>query len=310
VRNSRNNILRLTQSFALLDCPAGPNRYAAKAMSPTRLGQNFLADANWRARIASLLGARAGDVWVEIGAGHGEMTELLARGGARVIAIELDASLASSLRERAAAWPGAEVVEADVLDVDLAKIAGASPFKVYGNIPYYITSPILHRIFDATATHPGAVLSAHLVMQLEVAERITARPGRREYGYLSAATQFHSTPEILLKIPPGAFRPRPKVASALTKLSFPGESIDLDVANADAFLKFVQGCFAQKRKTLANNLRAMLPAPSDNETRAGGAADGKSPKEIMSEAGIEAGARAEQLPLAQFGALYRVFGKK
>jgi 16S rRNA (adenine1518-N6/adenine1519-N6)-dimethyltransferase len=274
-------------------------------MSPTRLGQNFLADAGWRARIASLLGASAGEAWVEIGAGHGEMIELFAQSGARVIAIELDPILASTLRKRAAAWPSVEVIEADVLEVDLAQLAGESPFKVYGNIPYYITSPILHRIFRVSANHPGKVLSAHLVMQLEVAARLTARPGRREYGYLSAATQFHSNPELLLKIPPGAFRPRPKVASALVKLSFPGEGAYLSITNSEAFLRFVQGCFAQKRKTLANNLRAMRLG--EKSLTAGGAPS-KSLAEMMSEAAIEAGARAEQLTLAQFAALYGSLG--
>jgi 16S rRNA (adenine1518-N6/adenine1519-N6)-dimethyltransferase len=275
-------------------------------MSPTHLGQNFLADANWRSRIASLLGARAGGTWVEIGAGHGEMTELLAQSGARVTAIELDPNLAAQLRKRVAAWPGVKIVEADVLDVDLAKLAGASHFRVYGNIPYYITSPILHRIFDASANHPGALGSAHLVMQLEVAERITSHPGRREYGYLSAATQFHCKPKILLKIPPGAFHPRPKVASALVRLTFPGEGANLSVANADAFLKFVQGCFAQKRKTLANNLRAMRTALSPRGSRAAGVSGLKELTEILGKAGVEAAARAEQLTLTQFAALYHV----
>jgi 16S rRNA (adenine1518-N6/adenine1519-N6)-dimethyltransferase len=274
-------------------------------MSPTRLGQNFLADTGWRARIAAHLDARAGETFVEIGAGHGEMTELLAQRGARVFAIELDRRLAEGLRKRAAAWPNVKIIEADVLEIDLAQIAGASSFKVYGNIPYYITSPILHRIFSVSANHSGAVLSAHLVMQLEVAERLTARPGRREYGYLSVATQYHSVPKILLKIPPGAFRPRPKVASALVGLAFPGGGATLGVANADAFMKFVQGCFAQKRKTLANNLRGMkIPEKS----RAGGGIVPDTLAELISNSGIAAGARAEQLTLAQFAALHNSLG--
>ncbi|MFZ0819032.1 MAG: 16S rRNA (adenine(1518)-N(6)/adenine(1519)-N(6))-dimethyltransferase RsmA [Candidatus Acidiferrales bacterium] len=285
-------------------------------MSPTRLGQNFLV-AGWRARIASLLAARSGEAWVEIGAGHGEMTEQFARAGARVNAIELDKNLAATLRSRAQAWPNVKVIEADVLKVDLAEIAVAPSFKVYGNIPYYITSPILHRIFDASTNHPGAVLSAHLVMQLEVAARLTARPGKsaggKEYGYLSAATQFHSKPEILLKIPPGAFRPQPKVASALVKLSFPGEGVNLSIRDTDAFLTFVQGCFAQKRKTLANNLRGMnlmrRSGKDRNDARPPAGAASKLHLEIMDESGIEAGARAEQLGLAQFAALYRALEK-
>jgi 16S rRNA (adenine1518-N6/adenine1519-N6)-dimethyltransferase len=245
------------------------------------------------------------------------MTELFARAGARVTAVELDANLAATLRKRADAWPTVDIVEADVLDVDLAKIARASPFKVYGNIPYYITSPILHRIFGASAHHPGAVLSAHLVMQLEVAARLIARPGKnaggKEYGYLSAAAQFHTKPEILMKIPPGAFRPRPKVASALVKLSFPGEGVNLGISNTDEFLRFVQRCFARKRKTLANNLRSMdlLTYSNRDQDKARGSqgASDKSHSRVMEEAGIDAGSRAEQLSLPQFAALYRALIK-
>ncbi len=271
-------------------------------MAPAPLGQNFLAGEGWRERILGLLGAHPGDVWVEIGAGNGEMTELLAARSARVIALELDTQLASGLRKRAVHWPNVEIVEADVLTADLSKIAGAANFRVYGSIPYYITSPILHRIY-AAAAH---IESAHLVMQLEVAERLVAEPGCREYGYLSVATQFHARPEILLKIPPGAFRPPPKVDSALVALSFPGPGPDLNIGDAEAFLKFVQSCFAQKRKTLINNLRGIIPAGESGRDRMSGKSTANSLLEILLESGIAGRARAEELTLAQFAALYRI----
>ena len=110
-------------------------------------------------------------------------------------------------------WPGVEIVPGDVLTLDLAKLAGSDTFRVYGNLPYYITSPILHHLFDFA----DRIASIHVVIQYEVAARIAARPGRREYGYLSAACQFYSRPEIVLRIPPGAFRPPPQVTFALVR---------------------------------------------------------------------------------------------
>jgi len=275
-------------------------------MVPAPLGQNFLAGKEWRERIINLLGARAGDVWLEIGAGHGEMTELLAGRAARVIALELDAQLAAGLRKRAANWPNVEVVEADVLTSDLASIAGAANFRIYGSIPYYITSPILHHVFNSAAY----IESAYLIVQLEVAERLVAKPGRREYGYLSVATQLYSRPEILLKIPPGAFRPQPKVYSALVALRFPGLGTGLNWGDTPAFLEFVQGCFAHKRKTLVNNLRGkpLSAKPSRGGER------GKSVRhpllDILHDAGISESARAEELSLDQFAALHRILNSR
>jgi 16S rRNA (adenine1518-N6/adenine1519-N6)-dimethyltransferase len=256
-------------------------------MSRTPLGQNFLADAGWRAQIGAELAARPGDLWIEIGAGHGEMTEFLAGHSARVVAIEIDAQLVAGLRKRAAYWPSVRVEEADVLTADLAKLAGAEKFRIYGNIPYYITSPILHRLFALN----GAAKSAHLVMQLEVAERLVATPSHREYGYLSVATQFFAHAQILLKIPPSAFKPRPQVESALVAFYFPGAGAKENIGDTEAFLQFLHECFAMKRKTLANNLR------------------GKRPKaevpELLEKLDIPVTVRAEQLELAQFAAIYR-----
>jgi 16S rRNA (adenine1518-N6/adenine1519-N6)-dimethyltransferase len=258
-------------------------------MSRQKMGQHFLSAPGWQKRILDTLPRSAGDLWIEIGAGHGEMTRLLAAQGRRVIAIEADPRLAATLQDAVRArpddWPGVEIVFADVLTLDLATLAGGK-FHVYGNLPYYITSPILHQLFG----YADRIASIHVVMQLEVAERIVARPGRHEYAYLSAACQFYSRPEIAFKIPPGAFRPPPKVTSALVRLDLPGEGAKLRVADNTKFLKFIQLCFGHKRKTLRNNLRAVA---SDARIH-----------EALESCGLRSDARAEQLSLAQFAALF------
>lgn len=259
-------------------------------MAGQRLGQHFLADRGWRARILSALGVRAADTWIEIGAGHGEMTRELAERAARVIAIELDPGLVAHLRRLQAERPNLEVAAGDVLRVDLPRLAAGRRARVYGSLPYYITSPILHRLF-ATAEQWESI---HVVVQWEVAARLVARPGRRDYGYLSVATQYFTRPAIELRIPPGAFRPRPKVASALVRMELPGGRARLAVGDDDAFLRFVQRCFAQKRKTLANNLRSFLP-PARSGAALG--AIGRTPR-----------ARAEELSLEEFADLFQSLG--
>ena len=258
-------------------------------MARQRLGQHFLANVSWRRKILETLPRGANETWIEIGPGHGEMTELLAAPGRRLIAIEADSRLAESLKQRVCAesekWPGVEVISGDVLKVDLAAQA-AGRIRVYGNLPYYITSPILHRLF-AYADH---IASIHIVVQWEVAARMAARPGGREYGYLSVACRFYTQPEIVLRIPPGAFRPPPRVTSALVRMTLPGERAALAISDDKRFLEFVQTCFAQKRKTLRNNLRAL--APDDRIAAA------------LAGAGLRPDARAEQLSLREFAALF------
>ena len=255
------------------------------------MGQHFLGDSSWQQRILQTLPLCPNDVWVEIGAGHGEMTQLLAADGRRVIAIEGDPPLAESLRENVQAhparWAGIEVVFGDILAIDILPLA-AGRFRVYGNLPYYITSPILHRLFGCA----DRIASIHIVIQLEVAERIAAQPGSRSYGYLSVVCQFYTKPEIVLRLPPGAFRPPPKVTSALVQMTLPGERDSVGIAAADEkrFLEFIQLCFGQKRKTLRNNLRPII---SDEHIQ----------KALAANA-IRPDARAEQLTIAQFAALF------
>src|SRR6267154_3847830 len=248
-------------------------------MSPEKLGQHFLTDASWLDRIARAVRIDDG-VWVEIGAGHGEMTTRLAQLASKVFAIELDSRLAKRLREVTAPCKKVEVVESDVMAVDFQKLTGGERFSVYGNLPYYITSPILHRLFE----HAERIAAIHIVIQFEVAVRIVAQPGRRDYGYLSVVSQWFSRPEIAFRIPSGAFRPPPKVASALVSFHMPGARAHNSVADENAFLDFVKECFVQKRKILRNNLRARL---------------GTRTEEVLQEAGLSPDVRAEQLTISQ-----------
>lgn len=260
-------------------------------MAPRRLGQHFLGDAAWRARILRALGVRPEDVWLEIGAGHGEMTRGLAKNARRVVAVEVDAPLVQALESLRGEFPHLEVAAGDVLALDLARIIGKERFRVYGNLPYYITSPILHWLFE----YAGQIESIHIVIQVEVAARLVARPGRRDYGYLSVLTQFYSRPEIVFRIPPGAFRPPPKVASALVAMQLPGERTRLDIRDEAGFLRFVQRCFAQKRKTLANNLRAFASA--------------EAVAAALARRGLKPTVRAEEIALEEFASLFAQISK-
>jgi len=267
-------------------------------MARQRLGQHFLSDAGWRERIARAIRVSRHEqkgsaseqrpyCWIEIGAGHGEMTEHLAGTGAPVYAVELDPPLVQRLSQLAASTPNLTVVSQDILKTDLRAIAAGRRIRLYGNLPYYITSPILHRLFE----NAGLIDEIHVVIQLEVAVRLVARPGTRDYGYLSVLTQFYSHPAIALKLPPGAFRPPPEVGSALVSMVLPGVQAQLGISDATRFLDFVKRCFAQKRKTLVNNLRGLV--------------DRDKVLQGLSELKLEAAGRAEQLSVAELASLYR-----
>jgi len=225
--------------------------------------------------------------WIEVGAGHGEMTEHLVRAGAPVYAVELDPPLIERLKRLAEKHPNLTIVPGDVLETDLRALAAGRRIHLYGNLPYYITSPILHHFFSFA----NQIDEIHIVIQLEVALRLTARPSTKLYGYLSVATQFYSRPEFVFKIPPGAFRPPPEVASALVTLRLPGAGAQSGIRVPQDFLEFVKTCFGQKRKTLANNLRT-LAVP--DQIRA-----------LLKESRLREDARAEQLSVQQFCAIYR-----
>jgi 16S rRNA (adenine1518-N6/adenine1519-N6)-dimethyltransferase len=266
-------------------------------MTRQRLGQHFLADAGWREQIARAIGVSphatlrktAGPdhsvCWVEIGAGHGEMTQLLVTTGSPVYAIELDPTLVARLKRLAKKFPNLTVVPGDVLETDLAALAAGQRMHIYGNLPYYITSPILHHFF----LFADSIDDIHIVIQEEVALRLTALPGTKLYGYLSVLTQLYTRPEFVLRIPRGAFSPPPEVSSALVTLRLPGERAKLALRDEAPFLNFVKLCFSQKRKTLVNNLRSM--------------AKPETVRAALASQNLRQDARAEQLSVAQFAAL-------
>jgi len=268
-------------------------------MARQRLGQHFLADLGWREEIARAIqvseqsitpiprGEAVDFCWIEIGAGHGEMTEQLASTGAPVHAIELDFQLATSLKRLAKRFPNLDIISADILEANIAEIAAGSRVRIYGNLPYYITSPILHHLF-ASAEIIDAI---HIVIQHEVALRLVAQPGTRDYGYLSVLTRYFSRPELVLKIPREAFRPPPEVNSALVTLRFPGERAKLPNLDESKFLAFVKACFSQKRKTLVNNLKSRVKPDMI--------------RDALAKLNVRADARAEQLSVANLAALFR-----
>lgn len=210
---------------------------------------------------------------VEIGPGRGALTRHLIDHSERIVAVELDSALTARLRAK---FPErVEIVESDVLAVDLAQWGRA---VVAGNLPYYISSPIIERVLSLG----DALKRAVFLVQKEVAQRLAATPGTRDYGYLSVLAQFHASVEMLFVVPPAAFVPPPKVDSAVVRLT-PREQ---PAADRTRFLAFASRCFVHKRKTLRNNLRGSVP---DEILRA------------MPEAGL----RAEQLSVAELVALHQ-----
>jgi 16S rRNA (adenine1518-N6/adenine1519-N6)-dimethyltransferase len=302
----RTHFTLLEANLGVKTEPLGQNSAARfllhfRRMARQRLGQHFLADAGWREQIARAIGAsprstvRPSSVdsasdqpycWIEIGAGHGEMTEHLLSTGTAVYAVELDAPLAVRLQKLAKKFPNLTIVHDDVLETDLAALAAGRRIRLYGNLPYYITSPILHHFF----MFADLIDEIHIVIQEEVALRLTAKPETKQYGYLSVVTQLYTRPEFVLRIPRGAFSPPPEVGSAMVTLRLPGERAKLKLRDEMAFLDFVKLCFAQKRKTLVNNLRSL--AKPDFV------------REALTAQSLRLDARAEQLSVAQFAALH------
>jgi 16S rRNA (adenine1518-N6/adenine1519-N6)-dimethyltransferase len=257
-----------------------------------KLGQNFLADRGARVRIVEALGSISDKTVVEIGPGKAAITEILAQKTSRLIVIELDRELAASLRERFAE-PSVRVIEQDILTVDLASLRESDEkLLVVGNLPYYITSDILLHLFR----YHDAISRAVIMMQREVADRVAATPGTRDYGLLSATTQLYARVEKLLTLPPAAFSPPPQVHSSVLRLTFDPRFDELDI-DAEGFLAFLRQCFAQKRKTMQNNLRAAGYEPAVISHAA-------------ERAGVSLQARAEALPLEEAAKLYRALHDK
>ncbi len=244
-------------------------------MARQKLGQHFLASGKILERIARAACGEHTPLAVEIGPGRGALTERLLAHADRVVAIELDPALTDILRERGE--PRLEVIGANALDIDWS---GWGAGVLAGNLPYYAATPIVSRY----VRRPGLLHQAVFLVQKEVAERITAKPGGREFGYLSVECQLFAETALLFSVPRGAFQPPPKVESAVIRLTPRNR---LPVRDPDAFLAFVSRCFRQKRKTLRNNL-AEAYRPERYESRP------------------EISRRAEQLSIEDFVALYEV----
>jgi 16S rRNA (adenine1518-N6/adenine1519-N6)-dimethyltransferase len=258
-----------------------------------KFGQNFLVDDAARHAIVDALGDLTKRTVLEIGPGHGAITEILAGRCQRLLALELDRALAAELTFRFRDQTQVQIIEGDFLEADLgALVPKGQTVDVIGNLPYYITSDILLKLFAAGST--GLVSRAVLMMQREVADRVAAEPGIRDYGLLSATAQMNAQVENLFTLPPSAFSPPPDVYSTVLRLHFASRFAELGV-DVEGFDKFLKQCFAQKRKTLQNNLRAA----------------GYPPEELAAvwPTGIPAQARAESLGLEAMAELYRPLSK-
>ena len=276
-----------------------PKVSAARPKSKPKLGQHFLTDQSAAARIVDALGDISQSTVLEIGPGRGVLTSLLARRVRRLIAVETDRVLAAQLRMNFALSPNIEIIEADILTVDFNTLFGPKPgstrpglnyqqekVRVVGNIPYFITSDILLRLFKERRYFDQIVL----MVQQEVADRIAVAPGKSEYGLLSATAQLYAKVEKLFSLPPGAFSPPPKVNSTVVRLTLAPRLDDLRVPEA-GFVDFLKLSFGQKRKTLWNNLKESYKAPVLRSS--------------LEKAGIKPTVRAEALSLEKTAALYR-----
>lgn len=253
------------------------------------LGQNFLVDNNVAEKIARLFDPEEGEKIVEIGPGEGALTTQLLEKGGVVIAVEVDPRAAAAIRQRFG--DRVQVLEGDILQTDITSVArqhGLETIRVIGNIPYYITSPILFHLID----NRSGVSEAVLMMQREVAERLTAQPRTKEYGILAVMTQTYCRPERLFNVPPSCFFPRPKVTSTVVRLTFK-ETDDVNEVERE-HRQLVRAAFGKRRKTLNNSLTELI---SNAEERA----------HIFAAAQINPKARAEELTPEDFLRFARVF---
>lgn len=271
---------------------AAPSRRSGQARK--RFGQHFLESA-WVTKLVDVAAIAPDDAVLEIGPGRGAITRPLAGKAGRLLAVEVDRDLAADLQ--AAALPNVTVVTSDILHVDLIPVIttwlGAPPgpsntIRIVGNLPYNISSPILFTLLDLAAKTNG-VRDALLMLQKEVADRLVARVGTGEYGVLTVLTALRADVTRVLSLPPGAFRPAPKVHSAVVRLSFHGPSVD--IADEELFVRMVRSIFTQRRKTSANALRPLAESAGRDSAKA------------LAAAGIDPRRRPETLDLDDFARL-------
>ncbi len=253
-----------------------------------RFGQHFLESA-WVAKLIQALDPQPGETFLEIGPGRGALTVPLAARARNVVAVEIDRDLAAALP---ALLPDVRVVQADFLDVDLTELLRnePAPVRVVGNLPYNVASPILFKLLH-DADDGRLLRDATLMLQKEVADRLVAKPGSDDYGALAIQVALLADADRILSLPPGAFRPPPKVKSAVVRLRFRDPTVD--VGDRSTFEKLVRGLFLQRRKTLANALKPVADAA------------GRSAAELIERARVDASRRPEALTLDDMARLAR-----
>jgi 16S rRNA (adenine1518-N6/adenine1519-N6)-dimethyltransferase len=261
---------------------------APRPRARKRFGQHFLEPA-WVAKLVEALDAQPADTFLEIGPGRGALTVPLAAKVKKVVAVEIDRDLAAALPSR---LPDVKVVQADFLDVDLREILGdePKPVRVVGNLPYNVSSPILFKLLN-DADEGRLLGDATLMLQKEVADRLVAKPGTDGYGALAIQVALLADADRILLLPPGAFRPPPKVRSAVVRLRFREPAVD--VGSRSAFEKLVRGLFLQRRKTVANALKPIADMV------------GRSVTELIERAEVDASRRPEALTLEDMARLAR-----
>jgi 16S rRNA (adenine1518-N6/adenine1519-N6)-dimethyltransferase len=247
------------------------------------LGQNFLRDPHYLDKIADAAEIGPHDQVLEIGPGLGHLTHVLTRRAQKVLAVEVDDRLIPLLQKEFDATQNFELLHGDALEQDYDSLNGS--WKVVANLPYYISTPILQKLI----LHRSKFKSLTLMLQNEVAERIAALPGGKEYGFLSVLVQLYTVPKILFKVPAGAFTPRPKVDSAVIMLVIRDRPA-IPLTNEDFFMRVVKAAFSQRRKTLRNSLKQLDVGKEKME-------------KILDNTGIDLGRRAETLSLEEFGRL-------
>jgi len=247
------------------------------------LGQNFLHDPHYLNKIADAAKIGPEDQVLEIGPGLGHLTHVLSQRGRKVLAIEVDDRLIPILQEEFSAMPNFELLHADALEYNYDSLNGT--WKVVANLPYYISTPIIQKLIQ----HRNKFVSLTLMLQKEVAERIAAHPGGKEYGFLSVLVQLFALPKIEFKVPPGAFTPKPEVDSAVMTLVIRSQPAIL-LKNEDFFMRVVKAAFSQRRKTLRNSLKQLEVVKEKMEM-------------VLEKTGIDLGRRAETLTVEEFGRL-------
>ncbi|HET9179571.1 MAG TPA: 16S rRNA (adenine(1518)-N(6)/adenine(1519)-N(6))-dimethyltransferase RsmA [Terriglobia bacterium] len=254
-----------------------------------KLGQHFLSDARYCLRIADALDLNSRELVIEVGPGHGAVTGLLASRAQRVVAIEIDRELVDELRQKFRQSPSVEIVHGDILLTDLGDLCRRKKMEqcyLFGNLPYYITSPIIHHVLASAVQ----VRAMGLLVQREVADRLVAQPGSRDYGYLTVFTRFYSSARVVFNVPPGAFSPPPKIHSAFVRFEMHAGRRGIRPENEQEFLGFLKQSFAFKRKKLLN---CLVPMYSRQEIEA-----------QLNRLALPLSVRAEELSLEQFISIF------